>query len=138
MEAQTLEQLRHPLHPWGDGMFDCGPRTFRTLEGAYQANRGPRFQAGYEHLSGGQAWARGARRCIPHRPEALRMAVKARFDDLAWFRTAIQSHQGSFHVWHQEPAFGHLLEILYAQLRSGGSTCQLRLPLDSPPSEQAA
>ncbi len=66
------------------------------------------------------------------------MAVKARFDDLAWFRTAIRSHQGAFHVWHQEPHIGHLLEILYTQLRSGGSTSQLRLSMDSPPPEQPA
>lgn len=119
-------------------MFDCGPATFRTLEGAYQAHRGPSFERGYENLSGGQAWARGARRVIPHRPEALRCAVAARFDDLRSFREAIQAHRGPFHVWHQERRIGQLLELLYGQLREGDRSFQVSLVEDSPHSGQHA
>lgn len=131
--APLPEDLLDILHPWSDGMFQCGPHVFRTLEGAYQAHRDDTFQRGYENLSGGQAWARGARRCIPHRPAALRQAVEARFADLEPFRRAVVGHVGPFAVWHQERFIGRQLEILYTQLRRGPLADQATLQVDSPP-----
>jgi hypothetical protein len=119
-------------------MFDFRGGTYRTLEGAYQAHRALTYQRGYEHLSGGQAWARGARLGIPHRPEVLRCAVRARFADLPAFRDAIGAHRGPFRVWHQEGRIGRLLEMLYAQLREGERGAQACLPLDSPNPEKLA
>lgn len=113
-------------------MFQCGQATFRTLEGAYQAYRGAAFEAGYENLSGGQAWARGARRGLPHRPSAWGAVVAARFSDLPLFADAIAAHAGPFHVWHQEPRVARLLEVLYAQLRRGAIPIQAHLGLPSP------
>ena len=130
--APLPEDLRNILHPWSDGMFECGTHTFRTLQGAYQAHRGSGFQAGFESLSGGQAWARGARSGLPHRPSILRMAVGARYADLDAFRSAVHDHKGPFRVWHQERRIGQLLEVLYAQLRHGRLAVQASLAVDSP------
>ena len=112
-------------------MFDFRGGTYRTLEGAYQAHRALAFRRGYENLSGGQAWARGARLGLPHRPEVLRSAVAARFDDLRCFRDAVKSHQGPFRIWHQERRIGLLLETFYGQLREGCQTVQASLIPDS-------
>jgi hypothetical protein len=117
--APLPEDLLDILHPWSDGMFQYGRHTFRTLEGAYQAHRGAAFERGYEDLTGGQAWARGARRELPHRPDALRLAVRARFDDLPLFQSRVLSHSGPFRVWHQERCIGRLLETMYGELRAG-------------------
>lgn len=129
--APLPEDLQDILHPWSDGMFQYGLHTFRTLEGAYQAHRGPSFERGYENLTGGQAWAKGARRGLPHRPDALRMAVRARFDDVPLFRSRILANTAPFRVWHQERRIGQLLEVLYGQLRHGFRTVQAPLALDS-------
>ena len=134
--APLPEDLRNILHPWSDGMFTCSPSTFRTLEGAYQAHRGREFERGYENLTGGQAWAKGARRGIPHRPGALQLAVDARFADLPLFQCAVRTHVGPFRVWHQERHIGKQLEILYAQRRTGCVSRQEIFGLDSlPPGE---
>lgn len=134
--APLPEDLLDILHPWSDGMFTCGTSTFRTLEGAYQAHRGPAFERGYENLSGGQAWARGARRRLPHNLQALQLAVYARWADLACFQKAVSTHAGPFRVWHQERHVGRNLEILYAQLRGGRQSVQRTLELRSPSPEQ--
>lgn len=131
--APLPEDLRDILHPWSDGMFQCGNHTFRTLEGAYQAHRAAVFHPGYENLSGGQAWARGARRRIPHRAIALRVAVEARYADLEAFRGAVLGHTGPFKIWHQERSIGQQLEIIYGQLRRGSRSKQVPLSGDSPP-----
>jgi hypothetical protein len=131
--APLPEDLLDILHPWSDGMFACGTSTFRTLEGAYQAHRGPAFERGYENLSGGQAWAKGARRQLPHRLEALRTAVEARSADLPLFQSAVMAHVGPFRVWHQERQVGKALEILYSQLRASRTFHQQRLDMVSPP-----
>lgn len=122
------EELSNILHPWSNAMFQCGTRTFRTIEGAYQAHR-KGFHPGYEDLNGGQAWARGARRRLEHDYEALRVVVQTRYAEVALFRATVQAHAGPFKVWHPEPCIAKALEVLYAQLRKGRVTVQNQLPL---------
>lgn len=113
------------LHPWHESYFRHRGTYYATIEGAYQAWRMGAHRPGFEDLTGGQAWARGARIGGRHRLEALRAAVARKFDDHAAFRA--DARRRTPMVWHQEPFIARVHILILADLRRGRRVLQARL-----------
>lgn len=114
------------LHPWHEANFPHRGTHYATIEGAYQAWRLGRHRAGFAELSGGQAWALGARLGGPHRVEPLRTAVCSKFAGHEPFREAVLTRPPRL-VWHQEPIIARRLDFILDELGRGRVQHQVSL-----------